>query len=223
MGTVTGPGISWWQSFDTILDPSSSLFFSGTGFTLTNPLRFVGGFSDWTMTNNTNLVAGSGISKYVKQTSKQQFSQRIEQVGSESSDKFTFIFFYKVAQTGTDSTIIQWQSNQLTFSHNAAGNITMRLQNVDFTTSGLAMTDDRWKHYVFTRSGTAATLYVNSSLFTTFTGLSSQGVSVLDTKMFDFPGCDGAIGQIWFNMGQTITAAQVTEHYRAFRGRFGLR
>lgn len=223
MGTVTGPGVSWWQSFDTLLDPSSSLFFSGTGFTLTNPLRFIGGYSDWTMTNNTNLVAGSGISKYVKQTSKQQFSQRIEQTASEGSDKFTFIFFYKVAQTGTDSTILQWNSNQLTFSHNAAGNITMRLQNVDSTTSGLAMTDNRWRHYVCTRSGTAATIYVNGSLFTTFTGLTSQGTSAVDTKMFDFPGCDGEIGQVWFNYGLAITAAQVTEHYRAFRGRFGLR
>lgn len=223
MGTVTGPGVSWWDSFDTFLDPSSNLLYSGSGFTFSNPGKYKG-WSDWTMGGaSTNMLAGSGISKYVKQTSKQQFSQRIEQVGSEGSDKFTFIFFYKVAQTGTDSTIIQWQSNQLSFSHSAAGNITMRLQNVDFTTSGLAMTDDRWKHYVFTRSGTAATMYVNSSLFTTFTGLSSQGVSASDTKMFDFPGCDGSIGQVWFNMGEAITATQVTEHYRAFRGRFGLR
>ena len=222
MGTVTGPGVSWWDSFDTILDPSSSLFFSGSGFTLTNPLRFIGGFSDWTMTNNTNLVAGSGISKYVKQTSKQQFSQRIEQTGNEGSDKYTFIFFYKVAQTGTDSTIIQWNSNNLTYSHNAAGNMTMRHLNVDFATSGLAMTDDRWRHYTFTRSGTAATMYVNGSLFTTFTGLSAGGNNAVDTKMFDFPGCDGSIGQIWFNMGQAITAAQVLQHYRNFRGRFGL-
>jgi hypothetical protein len=222
MGTVSGPGVSWWDSFDTILDPSSNLLYSGSGFTFSNPGKYKG-WSDWTSTSLVNLVAGSGISKYVKQTSKQQFSQRIEQVGSESSDKFTFIFFYKVAQTGTDSTIIQWQSNQLAFYQSAAGDITMKLQNVDFTTSGLAMTDDRWKHYVFTRSGTAATMYVNSSLFTTFTGLSSQGVSASDTKMFDFPGCDGSIGQIWFNMGQTITETQVREHYRAFRGRFGIR
>jgi hypothetical protein len=223
MGTVTGPGVSWWDSFDTLIDPSSSLFFSGSGFTLTNPLRFIGGFSDWTMTNNTNLVAGSGISKYVKQTSKQQFSQRIEQTGNQSSDKYTFIFFYKVAQTGTDSTIIQWNSNNLTFSHNAAGNMTMRHMNVDFSTSGLAMTDDRWRHYTFTRSGTAVTMYVNGSLFTTFTGLSTNGNSAGDTKMFDYIGCDGAIGQAWFNMGETITAAQVNQHYRAFRGRFGIR
>lgn len=222
MGTVTGPGVTWWDSFDTFLDPSSNLFYSGSGFTFSNPGKYKG-WSDWTMTNNTNLIAGSGISKYVKQTSKQQFSQRIEQVGSESSDKFTFIFFYKVAQTGTDSTIIQWQSNQLTFSHSAAGDITMRLQNVDTTTSGLAMTDDRWKHYVFTRSGTAATMYVNGSLFTTFTGLTSQGTSASDTKMFDYIGCDGAIGQAWFNYGVAITATQVLQHYRAFRGRFGIR
>jgi len=222
MGTVTGPGVSWWDTFDTILDPSSSLFFSGTGFTLTNPLRFVGGFSDWTMTDNTNLIAGTGISKYVKQTSKQQFSQRIVQVGNDSSDKFTFIFFYKVAQTGTDSTIIQWNSNNLTFGHSGSGQITMRHQNVDFSTTGLGMTDNNWKHYVFIRSGTAATMFVNGSLFTTFTGLSANNSSASDTKMFDYPGSDGQIGQLWFNMGQVITAAQVSQHYRAFRGRFGI-
>jgi hypothetical protein len=31
MGTVTGPGVSWWDTFDTILDPSSSLSYPGTG------------------------------------------------------------------------------------------------------------------------------------------------------------------------------------------------
>ena len=222
MGTVTGPGVSWWNTFDTILDPSSSLAYSGTGFTISNPLKLVGGFSDWTSTSLVNLVAGSGISKYVKQTSKQQYSQRIEQTGNEGSDKYTFIFFYKVAQTGTDSTIIQWNSNNLIYAHNAAGDMIMRHINVDFTTSGLAMTDDRWRHYTFTRSGTAATMYVNGSLFTTFTGLSANGNNAVDTKMFDFPGSDGAIGQIWFNMGEAITAAQVLQHYRNFRGRFGL-
>jgi hypothetical protein len=222
MGTVTGPGVSWWQSFDTLLDPSSSLFFSGTGFTLTNPLRFIGGFSDWTMTDNTNLVAGSGISKFVKQTSVQQFSQRIVQVGSESSDKYTFIFIYRQPQAVDYRTIIQWQSNNLAFYVLANGEITMKHHNVDYTTSGLAMTDNAWRHYVYTRSGTAATMFVNGTLFTTFTGISANSTSATDTKVFDFPGSDGALGQIWFNMGQTITAAQVREHYRAFRGRFGI-
>lgn len=223
MGTVTGPGVSWWDSFDTLLDPSSSLSYPGTGFTFTNPLRLVGGFSDWTSTSLVNLVAGSGISKYVQQSGKQQFSQRIEQSGNLGSNKYTFIFFYKVAQTGTDSTIIQWNSNNLTFGHNAAGDINMRHLNVDFLTSGLAMTDNRWRHYVYTRSGTAATMYVNGIGFTTFTGLSSGNNNAVDTKMFDYPGCDGAIGQVWFNMGEAITATQVLQHYRAFRGRFGIR
>ena len=74
MGTITGPGVSWWDTFNTILDPSSLFSYSGSGFTFNNPLRYKG-WSDWTMTNNTNLVAGSGISKYVKQITKQQFSQ----------------------------------------------------------------------------------------------------------------------------------------------------
>jgi hypothetical protein len=222
MGTVTGPGVSWWQSFDTLLDPSSNLFFSGTGFTLTNPLRFAGGFSDWTMTDNTNLIAGSGISKYVKQITKQQFSQRLVQTGNEGSDKYTFIMIYRQPSAAAYSTIVQWQSNNLTFYGLTNGEIQMKHHNVNFTTSGLAMTDDRWRHYTFTRSGTAATMYVNGSLFTTFTGLSTNGTSATDTKVFDFEGCDGALGQIWFNMGQTITAAQVREHYRAFRGRFDI-
>ena len=66
-------------------------------------------------------------------------------------------------------------------------------------------------------------MYVNGSLFTTFTGLSGNQTNAGDTKVFDYEGCEGALGQIWFNMGQTITAAQVSQHYRAFRGRFGIR
>ena len=222
MGTVTGPGISWWDTFNTILDPSSSLFFSGTGFTLTNPLKYRG-WTDWTMTNNTNLVAGSGISKYVKQITKQQFSQRIEQVANTGSDKYTFIMIYRQPTAAAYSTIIQWQSNNLTFYGLTNGEIEMRHHGVLFSTSGLAMTDDRYRHYVFTRSGTAATMYVNGSLFTTFTGLSGNQTNAGDTKVFDYEGCEGAVGQIWFNMGETITAAQVSQHYRAFRGRFGIR
>ena len=222
MGTITGPGVTWWDTFNTLLDPSSLFSYSGSGFTLSNPLRYKG-WSDWTMTNDTNLVAGSGISKYVKQTSVQQYTQKIVQVGNTSSNKFTCIFIYRQPQAADYRTIVQWQSNDLGFYVEANGNITMKSSNTNYTTSGLAMTDDRWRHYVFTRSGTAATMYVNGSLFTTFTGLSANNNSAGDTKVFDFPGCDGAIGQLWFSMGEAITAAQVSQHYRAFRGRFGIR
>jgi hypothetical protein len=222
MGTVTGPGVSWWDSFITLFDPSSILSYSGSGFTFSNPFRYKG-WTDWTMTDNTNLVAGSGISKYVKQTSVQQYSQKIVQVGSTSSNKFTCIFIYRQPQAADYRTIVQWQSNDLGFYVEANGNITFKSSNTNYTTSGLAMTDDRWRHYVFTRSGTAATMYINGSLFTTFTGLSANINTAGDTKVFDFPGCDGAIGQLWFNMGETITAAQVSQHYCAFRGRFGIR
>jgi hypothetical protein len=222
MGTITGPGVTWWDTFNTLLDPSSLFSYSGSGFTFNNPLRYKG-WTDWTMTDNTNLVAGSGISKYVKQTSVQQYSQKIVQVGSTSNNKFTCIFIYRQPQAADYRTIVQWQSNDLGFYVEANGNITMKSSNTNYTTSGLAMTDDRWRHYTFTRSGTAATMYVNGSLFTTFTGLSANNNSAGDTKVFDFPGCDGAIGQLWFSMGEAITAAQVSQHYRAFRGRFGIR
>ena len=222
MGTITGPGVTWWDTFNTLLDPSSLFSYSGSGFTFNNPLRYKG-WSDWTMTNDTNLVAGSGISKYVKQTSVQQYTQKIVQVGSTSNNKFTCIFIYRQPQAADYRTIVQWQSNDLGFYVEANGNITMKSSNTNYTTSGLAMTDDRWRHYVFTRSGTAATMYVNGSLFTTFTGLSANNNSAGDTKVFDFPGCDGAIGQLWFSMGEAITATQVSQHYRAFRGRFGIR
>jgi hypothetical protein len=223
MGTVSGPGVSWWDSFETLLDPSSIISYSGSGFTFSNPFKFKG-FSDWTMGEaSTNMIAGSGISKYVKQTSVQQFSQRLVQVGNQSSNLFTCIFIYRQPQAADYRTIIQWQSNDFGFYVEANGNITMKSSNTNYTTSGLAMTDDRWRHYVFTRSGTAATMYVNGSLFTTFTGLSAGQNSATDTKMFDFPGCDGAIGQIWLDMGQAITAVQAREHFKAFRGRFGIR
>ena len=222
MGTITGPGVTWWDTFNTLLDPSSLFSYSGSGFTFNNPLRYKG-WTDWTMTDNTNLVAGSGISKYVKQTSVQQYTQKIVQVGSTASNKFTCIFIYRQPQAADYRTIVQWKSNDLGFYVEANGNITMKSSNTNYTTSGLAMTDDRWRHYVFTRSGTAATMYVNGSLFTTFTGLSANNNSAGDTKVFDFPGCDGAIGQLWFNMGEAITAAQVSQHYLAFRGRFGIR
>jgi hypothetical protein len=222
MGTVTGPGVSWWDTFDTLLDPSSVISYTGSGFTFSNPLRY-SGFSDWTMTDNTNLIAGSGISQYVKQTSVQQYTQKIVQTGNQSSNTWTCIFIYRQPQAADYRTIIQWQSNDFGFYVEANGNITMKSSNTNYTTSGLAMTDNSWRHYVFTRSGTAATMYVNGNLFTTFTGLSANQNSAGDTKMFDFPGCDGAIGQLWFNMGQTISAVQVKQHFYAFRNRFGIR
>jgi hypothetical protein len=222
MGTITGPGVFWWDTFNTLFDPSSPLSYSGSGFTFDNPIKYKG-WTDWTMTDNTNLISGSGISKYVKQITKQQFSQRLVQVANSGSDKYTFIMIYRQPTAAAYSNIVQWNSNNLVYAGLNNGEIEMKHHNVSFITSGLAMTDDRWRHYVFTRSGTAATMYVNGSLFTTFTGLSGNVTNATDTKVFDYEGCDGAIGQFWFNMGLAITAAQVSQHYRAFRGRFGIR
>jgi hypothetical protein len=221
MATQSGPGVFWWDTFDTLFDPSSLISYPGSSLILYNPLKY-SGFSDWTMTDATNLVAGSGISKYVKQTSVQQYTQKITQVGNQSSNMFTCIFIYRQPQAADYRTIVQWQSNDLGFYVEANGNITMKSSNTNYTTSGLAMTDDRWRHYTFTRSGTAATMYINGSLFTTFTGLSNNQNSATDTKVFDFPGCNGAIGQLWFNMGQAISAVQVKQHFYAFRNRFGI-
>lgn len=221
MATQTGPGVFWWDTFDTLFDPSSLISYPGSGLILYNPLRY-SGFSDWTMTDNTNLVAGSGISKYVKQTSVQQYTQKITQTGSQSSNTWTCIFIYRQPQAADYRTIVQWQSNDLGFYTEANGNITMKSSNTNYTTSGLALTDNSWRHYVFTRSGTAATMYVNGNLFTTFTGLSNNSSSASDTKVFDFPGCDGALGQLWFNMGQAISAVQAKQHFYAFRNRFGI-
>ena len=39
MGVKGGPNIPYWQSFDTILDPSSPILYPGTGFTFTNPFN----------------------------------------------------------------------------------------------------------------------------------------------------------------------------------------
>ena len=77
MGVKGGPNIPNWETFNTMLDPSSFISYPGTGLTFTNPLSFPS-WSNWTMTNDTNLIAGSGISKYVKQTSVQQYSQKIK-------------------------------------------------------------------------------------------------------------------------------------------------
>lgn len=221
MATQTGPGVFWWDTFDTLFDPSSLINYPGSGLILYNPLKY-SGFSDWTMTDNTNLVAGSGISKYVKQTSVQQYTQKITQTGNQSSNTWTCIFIYRQPQAADYRTIVQWQSNDLGFYTEANGNITMKSSNTNYTTSGLALTDNSWRHYVFTRSGTAATMYVNGNLFTTFTGLSNNQSSASDTKVFDFPGCDGALGQLWFNMGQAISAVQAKQHFYAFRNRFGI-
>ena len=38
MGVKGGPNIPNWESFDTMLDPSSIFSYPGTGFTLFNPL-----------------------------------------------------------------------------------------------------------------------------------------------------------------------------------------
>ena len=223
MGVKGGPNIPNWDTFDTMLDPSSKFSYSGTGFTFTNPLNYPA-WSNWTMgESTTNMVAGSGISQYVKQTSVQQFSQRIVQVGGESSDKYTFIFIYRQPQAADYRTIMQWQSNNLAFYVLANGEITMKHQNVDYTTSGLAMTDNAWRHYAYSRSGTAATMYVNGSLFTTFTGISANSTSATDTKIFDFPGSDGALGLLWFKMGEADSAMTVKRHYEAVKGRFGIR
>ena len=206
-----------------MFDPSSKFSYSGTGFTFTNPLNYPA-WSNWTMgESTTNMVAGSGISQYVKQTSVQQFTQRIAQVGSESSDKYTFIFIYRQPQAADYRTIMQWQSNNLAFYVLANGEITMKHQNVDYTTSGLAMTDNVWRHYAYTRSGTAATMYVNGSLFTTFTSISASNSSATDTKVFDFPGSDGAMGLLWFKMGEADSATLVKRHYEAVKSRFGIR
>jgi hypothetical protein len=223
MGVKGGPNIPNWETFDTMLDPSSIVSYSGTGFTFTNPFLLTGGFSNWTMGEaTTNMIAGSGISKYVKQTSVQQYTQKIVQVGNQSSNLFTFIFIYRQPQAADYRTIIQWQSNDLGFYVEANGNITMKSSNTNYTTSGLAMTDNSWRHYAFTRSGTAATMYINGSLFTTFSGLSANNSSAGDTKMFDVPGCDGAVGLLWYKFGEADSATVVKRHYEALKGRFGI-
>ena len=221
MGVKGGPNIPNWETFNTMLDPSSFISYPGTGFTFTNPLSFPS-WSNWTMTNDTNLIAGSGISKYVKQTSVQQYTQKIVQVGGTGSNRFTCIFIYRQPQAADYRTIIQWQSNDFGIYVEANGNITMKSSNTNYTTSGLAITDDRWRHFTFTRSGTAATMYINGSLFTTFTGLSANNNSAGDTKMFDFPGCDGALGLIWFKFGEADSETVVKRHYDAMKGRFGI-
>ena len=113
MGTVSGPNLPNWQTFDTMLDPSSTASYPGTGFTLFNPLIQNAGASNWTMDAGlNNLVAGTGISKYVQQLSRQAFSQRITQSMSKQSTIYSFYMIYKVSYTADVSVAIQWNSFQ---------------------------------------------------------------------------------------------------------------
>jgi hypothetical protein len=40
--------------------------------------------------------------------------------------------------------------------------------------------------------------------------------------MFDFPGCDGAVGLLWHKFGEADSATVVKRHYEALKGRFGI-
>lgn len=224
MGTVSGPNLPNWQTFDTMLDPSSIISYPGTGFTLTNPLRQNAGASDWTMTNNTNLIAGTGISKYVQQLSRQAFSQRITQSMSKQSTIYSFYMIYKVSYNLDYSVAIQWNSFQGTnIGNNANGTMYFQYNGTTYNSSGIAVTDGVWRHYAFILSGTACTMYINGESSFTFSGWSTVTTAANDTKMFDFPGSSGSIGMLWFKLGQADSPLQVKQHYRAFRGRFGIR
>lgn len=223
MGTVSGPNLPNWQTFDTMLDPSSIISYPGTGFTLTNPLRQNAGASDWTMTNNTNLIAGTGISKYVQQLSRQAFSQRITQSMSKQSTIYSFYMIYKVSYNLDYSVAIQWNSFQGTnIGNNANGTMYFQYNGTTYNSSGIAVTDGVWRHYAFILSGTACTMYINGESSFTFSGWSTVTTGANDTKMFDFPGSSGSIGMLWFKLGQADSPLQVKQHYRAFRGRFGI-
>lgn len=224
MGTVSGPNLPNWQTFDTMLDPSSIISYPGTGFTFTNPLRQNASASDWTMTNNTNLIAGTGISKYVQQIGRQQFSQRIQQTMSKQSTVYSFYMIYKVSYNLDYSVAIQWNSFQGTnIGNNANGTMYFQYNGTTYNSSGIAVTDGVWRHYAFILSGTACTMYINGESSFTFSGWSTVTTAANDTKMFDFPGSSGSIGMLWFKLGQADSALQVKQHYRAFRGRFGIR
>ena len=223
MGTVSGPNLPNWQTFDTMLDPSSIISYPGTGFTFINPLFQNAGASDWTMTNNTNLIAGTGISKYVQQIGRQQFSQRITQTMSKQSTVYSFYMIYKVSYNLDYSVAIQWNSFQGTnIGNNANGTMYFQYNGTTYNSSGIAVTDGVWRHYAFILSGTACTMYINGESSFTFSGWSTVTTAANDTKMFDFPGSSGSIGMLWFKLGQADSALQVKQHYRAFRGRFGI-
>ena len=223
MGTVSGPNLPNWQTFDTMLDPSSIISYPGTGFTFINPLFQNAGASDWTMTNNTNLIAGTGISKYVQQIGRQQFSQRITQTMSKQSTVYSFYMIYKVSYNLDYSVAIQWNSFQGTnIGNNANGTMYFQYNGTTYNSSGIAVTDGVWRHYAFILSGTACTMYINGESSFTFSGWSTVTTAANDTKMFDFPGSSGSIGMLWFKLGQADSPLQVKQHYRAFRGRFGI-
>jgi len=225
MGTVSGPGVSWWDSFYTLLDPSSNLLYPGTGFTFSNPLIFKR-YSDWTMTDNTNLITGTGISKYVKQTSKSQFTQKITQTDSyatPTTTSWSMIMIIQVPSNATDGTLIQVQSNSLSFGYTAQGELQYNNAGTVYTTSGLGLTDNRWRHIVVTRSGTAVSYYINGNYNQNALLAANNNFGAADTKIFDYPGSDVAVGLFWLGPTVVISPAQVLQHYRAFRGRFGLR
>jgi hypothetical protein len=226
MGTITGPGVSWWDSFYTLLDPSSNLLYPGTGFTFSNPLKYKK-YSDWTMgESTTNLIAGSGISQYVKQVSKQQYTQKILQTDNfqvPASNNFTMIWIMRIPSVVSDGSIIQWQSNNTYFGYTAQGEIQHNNSGTTYTTTGLGLTDNIWRHFAYLRTGTATSLYINGAYNQGFTLSSSPGFVAYDTQMFSFPGSDSSIGLMWFAPEFVPSASQVLQHYRAFRGRFGIR
>lgn len=223
MGVKGGPNIPNWDTFDTMLDPSSIVSYSGTGFTLTNPLRQNAGASDWTMTNDTNLVAGTGISKYVQQIGRQQFSQRITQTMSKQSTIYSFYMVYRVSYTADYSVAIQWNSFQGTsIGNNNNGTLYFSYNGTSYNASGMAITDGAWRHIAYILSGTACTVYINGDFAQTLSGWSTVTTGASDTKMFDYPGSSGAIGLLWFKLGQADSATLVKRHYEAVKGRFGI-
>lgn len=225
MGTVSGPNLPNWQTFDTMLDPSSTASYPGTGFTLFNPLIQNAGASNWTMDAGlNNLVAGTGISKYVQQLSRQAFSQRITQSMSKQSTIYSFYMIYKVSYTADVSVAIQWNSFQGTnIGNNGNGTLYFYYNGTQYNASGMAITDGAWRHIAYILSGTACTAYINGEYAHTFSGWSTVTTGANDTKMFDYPGSSGAIGLLWFKLGQADSALEVKQHYRAFRGRFGIK
>ena len=224
MGVKGGPNIPNWDTFDTMLDPSSIFSYPGTGFTFTNPLRQNAGASDWTMDAGlNNLVAGTGISKYVQQLSRQAFSQRIEQSMGKQSTIYSHYMIYKVSYNLDYSNAIQWNSFQGTnIGNNANGTMYFQYNGTTYNASGMAVTDGVWRHYAFILSGTACTMYINGEYSFTFSGWGTVTTGANNTKMFDFPGSSGSIGLLWFKLGQADSATIVKRHFEAVKGRFGI-
>ena len=209
MGVKGGPNIPNWDTFDTMLDPSSIFSYPGTGFTFTNPLRQNAGASDWTMDAGlNNLVAGTGISKYVQQL---------------SSTIYSHYMIYKVSYNLDYSNAIQWNSFQGTnIGNNANGTMYFQYNGTTYNASGMAVTDGVWRHYAFILSGTACTMYINGEYSFTFSGWGTVTTGANNTKMFDFPGSSGSIGLLWFKLGEADSATVVKRHYDAMKGRFGI-